>query len=36
VHVAALGIPRGLGDDWLRFIGYKAWVDAVMGFPISG
>ena len=30
-HVAALGISRGLGDDWLRFIGFKAWVDGIMG-----
>jgi predicted amidohydrolase YtcJ len=30
-HVGALGISRGFGDDWLRFIGYKAWVDGIMG-----
>jgi predicted amidohydrolase YtcJ len=30
-HVAALGISRGFGDDWLRFIGHKAWVDGIMG-----
>ncbi len=30
-HVAALGISRGLGDPWLKFIGYKAWVDGIMG-----
>ncbi len=30
-HVAALGISRGFGDDWLRYIGYKAWVDGIMG-----
>ena len=30
-HIAALGISRGLGDDWLKFIGYKAWVDGIMG-----
>ena len=30
-HVAALGLSRGFGDDWLRFIGYKAWVDGIMG-----
>jgi predicted amidohydrolase YtcJ len=30
-HVAALGISRGLGDDLLRFIGFKAWVDGIMG-----
>ncbi len=29
--VAALGISRGLGDSWLRFIGCKAWVDGIMG-----
>ena len=31
VHTRALGIARGFGDDWLRFIGYKAWVDGIMG-----
>ncbi|UCD23593.1 MAG: amidohydrolase [Gemmatimonadota bacterium] len=30
-HTSALGITRGFGDDWLRFIGYKAWVDGIMG-----
>ena len=30
-HVAALGIEGGFGDDWLKFIGYKAWVDGIMG-----
>jgi hypothetical protein len=30
-HAAALGITRGFGDDWLRYIGYKAWVDGIMG-----
>ncbi|HSC29539.1 MAG TPA: amidohydrolase [Vicinamibacterales bacterium] len=30
-HIAALGIMRGFGDEWLRFIGYKAWVDGIMG-----
>ena len=30
-HVAALGISRGLGDDGLKFIGFKAWVDGIMG-----
>jgi predicted amidohydrolase YtcJ len=29
--VAALGLSRGLGDAWLRFVGYKAWVDGIMG-----
>jgi hypothetical protein len=31
VHTAALGISRGFGDEWLRYIGYKAWVDGIMG-----
>jgi predicted amidohydrolase YtcJ len=30
-HAAALGIGRGFGNDWLKFIGYKAWVDGIMG-----
>ncbi|MDX1578796.1 MAG: amidohydrolase [Gemmatimonadota bacterium] len=30
-HTAGLGITRGFGDDWLRFTGYKAWVDGIMG-----
>jgi predicted amidohydrolase YtcJ len=30
-HAAALGVGRLFGDDWLRFIGYKAWVDGIMG-----
>jgi predicted amidohydrolase YtcJ len=30
-HVAALGITQGFGDDWLKFIGYKGWVDGIMG-----
>ncbi|UCG85469.1 MAG: amidohydrolase [Gemmatimonadota bacterium] len=30
-HTAALGISEGLGDDWLKFIGHKAWVDGIMG-----
>jgi predicted amidohydrolase YtcJ len=30
-HVAALGISQGFGDNWLKFIGYKAWVDGIMG-----
>jgi predicted amidohydrolase YtcJ len=29
--VAALGVTRLFGDDWLRFVGYKAWVDGIMG-----
>jgi len=31
VHTGGLGITRGFGDDWLRFTGYKAWVDGIMG-----
>ncbi len=31
MHTAPLGISRGFGDDWLKFIGYKAWVDGIMG-----
>lgn len=30
-HARALGITIGFGDEWLRFIGYKAWVDGIMG-----
>ena len=30
-HTRALGISSGFGDEWLRFIGYKAWVDGIMG-----
>ncbi|MDX1396664.1 MAG: amidohydrolase [Gemmatimonadota bacterium] len=30
-HTGGLGITLGFGDDWLRFIGYKAWVDGIMG-----
>jgi predicted amidohydrolase YtcJ len=30
-HTTGLGITEGFGDDWLRFIGYKAWVDGIMG-----
>jgi len=30
-HTRALGIAQGFGDDWLKFIGYKAWVDGIMG-----
>ena len=29
--VAALGLSRGFGDDWLRLVGFKAWVDGIMG-----
>src|ERR1044072_7817355 len=31
VHIRALGISAGFGSDWLRFIGYKAWIDGIMG-----
>ena len=31
VHTRALGITTGFGDEWLRYIGYKAWVDGIMG-----
>jgi predicted amidohydrolase YtcJ len=31
VHVAGLGLTRGFGDGWLELIGYKAWVDGIMG-----
>ena len=27
----ALGITRGFGDDWLKHVGFKAWVDGIMG-----
>lgn len=30
-HVEALGLSQGFGDDWLRFVGFKAWVDGIMG-----
>jgi hypothetical protein len=30
-HMHALGVSRGFGDDWLRVVGYKAWVDGIMG-----
>lgn len=30
-HVAGLGLSRGFGDDWLKLIGYKGWVDGIMG-----
>jgi predicted amidohydrolase YtcJ len=30
-HTLPLGISRGFGDEWLRFVGYKAWVDGIMG-----
>jgi hypothetical protein len=31
VHTAGLGLTQGFGDEWLRFVGYKAWVDGIMG-----
>lgn len=30
-HIEALGITTGFGDDYLKFVGYKAWVDGIMG-----
>ena len=30
-HIAALGITRGFGDNTLKIIGYKGWVDGIMG-----
>ncbi|MBA3949802.1 MAG: amidohydrolase, partial [Acidobacteria bacterium] len=30
-HTAPLGLTKGFGGDWLKFIGYKAWVDGIMG-----
>jgi predicted amidohydrolase YtcJ len=30
-QVAALGLTRGFGDDWLKLVGYKGWVDGIMG-----
>ena len=30
-HALALGISRGFGDDWLKVVGYKGWVDGIMG-----
>jgi predicted amidohydrolase YtcJ len=30
-HVAGLGLSQGFGDDWLKLIGYKGWVDGIMG-----
>jgi predicted amidohydrolase YtcJ len=29
--VAALGMSRGFGDEWLKLVGFKAWVDGIMG-----
>jgi len=30
-HTAPLGLSRDFGDDWLKIIAYKAWVDGIMG-----
>ena len=30
-RIAALGLSKGFGDDWLKLIAYKAWVDGIMG-----
>jgi len=30
-HVNGLGLSRGFGDHWLKLVGYKAWVDGIMG-----
>jgi predicted amidohydrolase YtcJ len=30
-HVAGLGLERGFGHDWLKLVGFKAWVDGIMG-----
>lgn len=30
-HIEPLGLSKGFGDDWLKIIGYKAWVDGIMG-----
>jgi predicted amidohydrolase YtcJ len=30
-HVAMLGISSGFGDDYLKIVGYKGWVDGIMG-----
>ena len=30
-HTAAVGLTRGFGDHWLKVIGFKAWVDGIMG-----
>jgi predicted amidohydrolase YtcJ len=26
-----LGLTRGFGHQWLKYVGYKAWVDGIMG-----
>ncbi len=30
-HLAAVGIPQGFGDDWLRIGGLKGFVDGIQG-----
>lgn len=30
-HVAALGLSRDFGDAWLKVVGFKGWVDGIMG-----
>lgn len=30
-RIAGLGITTGFGDEWIKFTGYKAWVDGIMG-----
>ena len=30
-HIAALGLTRDFGDDYLKLVGYKGWVDGIMG-----
>jgi len=30
-RIETLGISLGFGDDWLKYIGYKAWIDGTMG-----
>jgi len=29
--ITALGITEGFGDDYLKIVGYKGWVDGIMG-----
>jgi len=29
--VTQLGLSRGFGDDYLKIVGYKGWVDGIMG-----
>jgi predicted amidohydrolase YtcJ len=30
-HVAMLGLSSGFGNDYLKIVGYKGWVDGIMG-----